>query len=86
MTQSNIFVYNEKYVALWHIYETKVPRDQLPKVKPIKNKKNNAIFMIAFVGCSINYHKLKVPGSLRAICKTFLNLVFEQFLPNIFVF
>ena len=45
MTQSNIFVCSEKYVALWHIFATKLPRDQLTKVKPIKNKKKNAIFM-----------------------------------------
>ena len=33
MTHSNIFVCNEKYVALWHIFAAKVPRDQLPNVK-----------------------------------------------------
>ena len=33
MTQSNLFVFSEKYVALWHIIATKAPRDQLSKVK-----------------------------------------------------
>ena len=33
MTKSNLFVFIEKYVALWHIIATKAPRDQLSKVK-----------------------------------------------------
>ena len=38
MTQSNIFVCSENYVALWHISATKVPRDQHPKVKTNQEK------------------------------------------------
>ena len=45
MTQRNIFVCSEKYVALWHILAAIVPRDLLPNGKPIKHKKTNAIFM-----------------------------------------
>ena len=39
MTQSNIFVCSEKYVALWHILPTKVPLDRLPKKQQLRIRK-----------------------------------------------